>query len=246
MNILNLLRSVLKGAIEDNVIDVSPATHIVLPRQEQMVEDFDYLEPAEVELLRTAELPLRSHAAYLVAVYGGLRAGELWGLRWHDVLENELIVRHSRKRGTKSGKVRRVPLLEPARDALDRWGRGRVRRGLVWGGPDGNTHADGYDAGWAHRSQGRPGREYTQLGHRWKAGIVRRVPFKDLRHTCASHLLRGTWVERGWIERPLRMIEVSQWLGHESVKTTERYYARLAPGGLLDVVPRRAHLREVK
>lgn len=69
---------------------------------------------------------------------------------------------------------------------------------------------------------------------------------KDLRHTCASHLLRGTWVRHGWIDRALTMQEVSAWLGHASVTTTERYYARLAPGGLLDVVPRRRHLRVVR
>lgn len=249
---LTLLRAILRAAVEDRILDESPAATIVLPREESTVEDLVYLEAAEVELLRTTTaIPLRSHAAYLVAVYQGLRAGELWGLRWEDVRlggRAELIVRHSRAGATKSGRVRRVPLLEPARDALERWARvSGGRRGLVWPADEGSHHGAGYDAGWADRRQTlRSGARYTMLGHRWHAGILTRLPIKDLRHTCACHLLRGTWVGAGWIDRPLRMEEVSQWLGHASLTTTERHYARLAPGGLLDVVPMTRTLRAVR
>lgn len=252
---VSLLRVICTDAVTDGVIEASPAQGVTLPREERTAEDFEILSPAEVDLLRTTDrIPIRSHAAFLAAVFTGCRAGELWGLLWEDVRlggQAHLVVRHSRARGTKGGRVRRVPLLEPAREILARWQaecsrKGRAPRGLVWPARGGKHHAKGYDAGWQDAAAGRPGREYTRLGYRWRAGIDTRIPIKDLRHTCASHLLRGTWVPHGWVDRPLRMEELQQWLGHQSITTTERYYARLAPGGLLDVVPAVRHLRAVE
>lgn len=72
---------------------------------------------------------------------------------------------------------------------------------------------DGYDAGWARA--------------RRLAGITRRVRWHDLRHTCASHLVQGTW-GRVW-----SLAEVRDVLGHSSIKQTERY-AHLCPGGIHD------------
>lgn len=253
-NVLNLLRAILRSAVEEEAIDASPAAGVVVPRAPTKEEPFTYLEADELEALRTATvIPLAQHSAFLLAAYAGLRPGELWGLLWGDVIPTgraEVIVRHSRKNATKGGRVRRVPLLEPARDALERWraeregevdelGREVVRPdALVWPSPDGGCYRAGYDAGWVDRPQrSRAGELYTQPGWATRAGIERHVPLKALRHTCACHLLRGTHVARGWVARPLRMEEVQSWLGHASITTTERYYARLAPGGLLDVVP---------
>lgn len=252
-NILNLLRAILRTALEEELIDASPAAGVRVPRTPRKTEDFTYLDATELEGLRAATtIPLARHSAFLTAAFAGLRPGELWGLLWEDVILDgrpELIVRHSRRTATKGGRVRRVPLLQPAREALarlraqrveevDELDRPLVRTGaLVWPSPAGGTYRDGYDAGWVNRRQTtRAGYAYTQLGWAWHAGITRHVPLKALRHTCACHLLRGTHVARGWIERPLRMEEVQAWLGHASITTTERYYARLAPGGLMDVV----------
>lgn len=256
LNILNLLRSILREAIEDEIIDESPASNVIVPRTPTMDEDFLLLEIAEADLVFGAApsefVPLSRLSAYQVAIAQGLRPGELWGLHWEDVPRGpkggvklgELVVRRNRKRATKGGRVRRIPLLEPARAALDRWWhaeRARLERApradeLVWS-PDGrHAYAEGHDARWAHQHQNKRGRRWTQLGGRWHLGILRDVPLKDLRHTCACALLRGWWIERGWIDRRLSLLEVSQWLGHRSITTTEKHYARLAPGGLLDVV----------
>jgi integrase len=250
LNVLNLLRAILREAVEEDVIDESPARGVLVPRTPKEHEDFVMLTRAEV-LGIIARKPdervsLAQLSAIVVGAIEGLRPGELWGLRWSDVTGAELVVRRSRHRATKGGRVRRVPLLEPARAILARWRAAERKRlgaapesdSLVWPGPGGGIYGEGYDAGWSHRRQTiRDGRTYTQIGVRWWLGVRRPVPFKDLRHTAASALLRGWWVDEGWIARPLTMLEVAQWLGHASITTTERHYAKLAPGGLLDVVP---------
>lgn len=251
---LNLLRSILRAAIEEEIIDESPARSVIVPRGTTTAEEFLLLEPHEVDLVLAARpsprLSIAQLSAITVAVFSGLRPGELWGLRWGDVIgigmpgaaRPEIVVRHSRANATKGGRVRRVPLLYPARAGLVDWWAAQPREpapaDLVWPNPDGGIYADGFDAGWANRRQcSRAQVRWTQLGVRWQIGIARRIPFKDLRHTCASALLRGWWVDRGWIGRALSLVEIAQWLGHQSVTTTERHYAKLAPGGLLDVVP---------
>lgn len=152
-----------------------------------------------------------------VAVYAGLRAGEMWGLRWRDVHlrgpRPRLVVRHSRDEATKSGHIREVPLLAPAREALELWREVApgVGDSLVWPGEDGACHVDGYDAGWPRV--------------RRLAGIRESVRWHDLRHTCASHLVQGSW-GRVW-----SLQEVREVLGHSSTRVTERY-AHLCPGGI--------------
>jgi len=124
-------------------------------------------------------------------------------------------VRHSFDGPTKAGKVRRIPMLPPVLEELARWRRrGDVTRatGLVFHARDGAMHTKGYDAQWAKK---------------WRpaAAIRPEVRFHDLRHTCASHLIMGTW-GRAW-----RLEEVQVVLGHASRTTTERY-ARLAPDSI--------------
>jgi integrase len=48
------------------------------------------------------------------------------------------------------------------------------------------------------------------------------VRFHDLRHTCASHLVSGTW-GRAW-----RLEEVRDYLGHSNISVTQRY-AHMSP-----------------
>lgn len=221
---LGLLRRALQDAADEGHVPGCVAAGVSVPRVPRTTETWTYLTQAEID--RVLALPMRPAqlAAVTVAIYTGLRAGELWGLRWADVQlaseRPELVIRHSYMGPTKSGKVRRVPLLEPARLALVAWRRERpgLPAALVFPSegkrPEGRggCHVDGYDAGWARL------RERAQLG--------RHVRWHDLRHTCASHLVMGTWTPRPW-----RLEDVRQMLGHSTVAITERY-AHLSPEGL--------------
>ena len=77
-------------------------------------------------------------------------------------------------------------------------------------------YAVGHDFGWED-VRDRRAKDGERLGARSRLGITRKVRFHDLRHTCASHLVMGTWGRRWSIE------EVSKFLGHSDIQVTQRY-----------------------
>ncbi|HEX2679544.1 MAG TPA: tyrosine-type recombinase/integrase [Polyangiales bacterium] len=221
-HIFATLRVCLRDAVEAGHIDENPAHGVRLPKAQYTREPWTYLTQAEIEsLLQCAEIPEPYRLLFAVAVYTGLRKGELWGLRWGDVYLDHatphLMVRRSRTEAPKNGKIRLVPLLAPARAALDRLQKLRTPKqrddvqSLVFPTRAGGMRSKWDDARWAE--------------HRQLAGIVRAARFHDLRHTCASHLLMGTW-GRAW-----RLEEVRDFLGHSDVTVTQRY-AHLSPDRL--------------
>lgn len=107
--------------------------------------------------------------------------------------------------------MRTLHLLSPAVDALRRQ---KARTGgvkYVFARRDGEPYSGDYDA---------------DIG-KWleHVGITRRVRFHDLRHTCASHLVSGTWGHAWSLEA------VASHRGHSS-SATSRCYAHLSPDGL--------------
>lgn len=216
---VNLLRRVLDEAREDGLIDDNPARSVRLARRQDTDELWTWLSLEELGAVLALDLTLEQRTALTVAVYQGLRQGELAALTWErvDLEGGWLVIAASWKSATKSGRVRRIPLLAPAAEALKRWRRRRDRTGLVFPGPERKVYARGYDWGWGDR-RGTPDIPT-------RAGIARRVRFHDLRHTCASHLVSGTW-GRAWTLR-----EVGEYLGHSDESVTRRY-AHLAPDAL--------------
>lgn len=217
-NRLNLVRVALEEAVFKGYISENPARTVQVPRKASTATPERALPMEHVNAILTAPLADHARYAYAVLLYTGLRPGELWGLHWSDVhLKGErphLVVRYSRKQATKTGVVREVPLLAPAREALEAWRRVSPAAGkvLVFRTRDDTMHHDGYDCGWRK--------------HRKALGLPS-ARLYDFRHTCASHLLRGSW-GRVW-----SMGEVQQWMGHRSIKTTE-IYAKYVPGGIRD------------
>ncbi len=215
---LALLRRALSDAADEGHVPTCVARDVKVPRVPRTTEAWTYLSATEIDAVLKLRLKKAQRAIFTTAIYAGLRGGELWGLRWLDVLLDgerpELVVRHSYRGPTKSGRVRRVPLLTPAREALRAWRlvAPGVGQALVFPADGGGCHSEGYDAGWGRVRE--------------RAGIERRVRLHDLRHTCASHLVMGTWTPKPW-----RLEDARDWLGHGAISTTERY-AHLAPDRL--------------
>lgn len=98
-----------------------------------------------------------------------------------------------------------------------------------------HVQAEARDWGWADHASST----YVRLGLRRLARITRAVTWKDAtRHTCAVHLLRGTWTPQ-YVPLAYRMEEVCRFLRHSSIAVTERHYAALTLDAL-PVTPHRA------
>jgi integrase len=74
----HLLGKVLAGAVDAGMIARSPCRRVSLPKVER--EEMRFLTPVEIARLADAIRP-RYRALVLVGAYGGLRIGELAGLR---------------------------------------------------------------------------------------------------------------------------------------------------------------------
>ncbi len=179
----------------------------------------DWLREHEIErVLGCQAVPLRLRLIYAVQIFTGLRPGELWGLRWDDVdFERDVLhVRRSRLEATKTHAEREISLLWPAKAALLTWRELREGTGLVFPSETtGGVYSDWYDAEWYE--------------HRHLFRLDRPFVFYGLRHTCASHLLQGTWAPR-YVSRAFRLEEGQDVLGHEDVATTQ-IYAHLCADG---------------
>jgi len=178
----------------------------------------DFLSQAEVvRLLSYAE----QHASAIypmlaTAIYTGLRKGELFGLRWQDILlERNLIqVARSYSGAPKSGKWRPVPLHPALAPILRQWQQHCARElpgvPLV------------FPVTLAHGHYARMGTADDMLdleGLLKAAGCHVPVrPWHALRHTFASH-----YVMSGG-----NILALSKTLGHSKVETT-MIYAHLAP-----------------
>lgn len=221
---LALVKRCLNRAADLGHVPTNVALGVGIPKRATAERAWTFLSLAEIS--EVLSLPLRDEqrAIYTVAIYTGLRAGELWGLQWRDVeLEGSRphlnVERTYRDKPTKGGDPRRVPLLPEAVEALRAWKQVRpgIGVGRVFPAHGGGCHGEGFTAGWPR---------VVRL-----AKLGRRVRLHDLRHTCASHLVMGTWTRRA-----LSLDEVRRWLGHTTLGVT-LMYAHLAPDFLGDLVP---------
>jgi integrase len=233
-HVCNLVRKSFRDAIQAGKRADNPADEI-RPRRTPEVEHGVHLTAAQVErLLSLPSLPDRIRRIYTVAVYTGLRSGELWALRWEDVHEEadrpEVVVRYSHRKSTKTAKIRHVPLLPPAIEALCEQRAEKIDSPLVF--PAG---AKGSGKGWRGWHQATPGYDAQWATWAPKAKIdTDRLKFRHLRHTCGAHLAAGTWGVA------LTLYQVAAWLGHSDSRTTEKHYAHLTPDALHGVRERLA------
>jgi len=161
------------------------------------------------KLLAACKEPHRTMLAVLLMT--GMRLAEMTHLHWSDVdLSLRLITVQRGKGGTtKSGRLRQVPINNALLPVLKAW---RLRAGaeeLVFPGRGGK-----------HGMVRHPSsvREPFKTALR-RTGLDATLRVHDCRHTYASHYLR----EGGNIFR------LSRYLGHSSVKITERVYAHMVP-----------------
>lgn len=205
---------------------VDPAAGLALPKVPRGLPRA-HLSEADVETLLSqpdtaTPVGLRDRAVMEVLYVTGLRNAELRALTLDDVgLERQEV----RVRRGKGGKSRLVPLGEEAVAWLEEWFR-RGRPALV------------REASERHVFLTWRGRPLTREDLAWlvghaaeKAGLPKVTPHQ-LRHCCATHMLR----------HGAGLRQLQELLGHASASTTQRY-TRVELTDLKKVL-RRCHPRE--
>jgi len=180
-------------------ISSSPVTKVKRPKEPKGIDRC--LSPSELESLLNESLKSKNpylNAFVIIALSTGMRLSEITNLKWEDIdFERELLM----LKDTKNNTSRSVHLSLESRSILK----------------DMNTNTNTKLVFPSERSKWKNQEKKTCIVAAWKKVIkssgIKDFRFHDLRHTCASYLaMNGA-----------SLIEISEILGHKSLKTTERY-----------------------
>jgi integrase len=208
-NTITPLRVVMAWAVRSEVVPANPCAGRVLRFPSGEVARDRIASPSEALELIQALPRVEDRALYATACFGGLRRGELMGLRWSDVDLSERTIRVERSYDPasqrflppKTKKGRRtlgIPqLLVPFLAALDN------TEGLVFPSERGSPFS--------------PFRVRTRALEAWKAAGLEPLGLHECRHSYAS-----TMIAAGV---PIKVI--SEAMGHASVGITWDRYGHL-------------------
>lgn len=163
-----------------------------------------YLSVPEEEILLPACTPTL-YRAVAFAIDTGLRKEEQFSLLKSDVDLGLGIIR-VRSEITKTTLPREVPLLPRAQSIVLELLDNPLRSPWLFTSPTGNRYSE------------KSNTFYARLRRATSRVDINPLSWHDLRRTCACRLLQN---------HNLSLHEVSTWLGHQSVQTTERAYAFL-------------------
>jgi integrase len=221
------LHKALKQAVMDGLIPRNVTDAVKAPRAAK--KEVHPLTPEEVQALLEKARGDRLEALYLLAITAGLREGELLGLKWDDVdfaagtLSVRRTLSQTKQKGptltsTKNSRGRSVKLAPTVLDALRHHkavqNAERLNLGTLW-----------EDHGLIFPAQtGKPMRPWVLYRGSFKrlldrAGIKRPARFHDLRHTCATLL----------IKKNINPKIIQELLGHSTITTTLNTYSHVLP-----------------
>jgi integrase len=215
----------LKQAVDDGLIPRNAAASIKPPQPRR--GEIRPLDREHVRAFLATVSGERLEALYVVAITAGLRQGELLGLKWEDVdldagtLQVRRTLSEARSgrifEAPKSGKGRRVRLTRMATEALRGHRKRQVEKKLRLGSL------------WQENGLVFPSQVGTPLGGRNLIRHFKRIlersalsstfRFHDLRHTCATLLLK----------QGVHVKFVQELLGHGDVSLTLNVYSHVLP-----------------
>jgi len=196
------LRTVLRWAGMDQI-------KVSIP--EQPPPRVDFLTPDEVTKVVNdlGDTPLWFEAATLMLFYTGQRVDAILGMKWEQVDERSKVIDFNRGIGSRQKKRAVLPItsqIQAVLDVADRRGRYVITKGM--GDPD-------------TQDRDRP----IQRTYRyWWDKVVKR---STGRHVCV-HAIRHS-VATNLVRAGVSLHEVSRMLGHSSIITTEKVYAKYSP-----------------
>ncbi|MGH2963955.1 MAG: tyrosine-type recombinase/integrase [Solirubrobacterales bacterium] len=212
-NALLPLQTIYRRALSRSEVLVNPTVGLALPANRGRRQRVAH--PAEAKALLEA-LPPEDRPAWAIALYAGLRRGEIKGLRWGDVDFERGLIRVEQGWDDREGPIepksragrRRVPLAKPLRSLL----AGHKLQSS--GGEEDLVFGSGADRAidtlkLTRRAKGR-----------WKAAGLNPIGLHECRHTYAALMIAAG----------VNAKALSSYMGHSSITVTLDRYGHLMPG----------------
>lgn len=200
--VFKTMRQMMRWAVRMGLVAENPMDAVPSPRPNPpSVGKDDVYSPAEASEILHLPKPPALEIAVALALGCGLRRGEICGLDWEDYDGAHVSVSRAYGKArpkTRNG-IRVLGLPRFATDVLD----SHESVGAMLTTSKGRLHPDTLSDMWRRFLDGNP--------------QVRRLPFKNLRHTSLS-LMHATGSD---------LLTLSRVAGHASVSTTDRFYARV-------------------
>lgn len=216
-NRLDPLRVIFRRAIRDDLMNIDPTEGLELPRVSNGRTRVESTTSATALL---DALPDGERALFTMALFAGIRSGELRALRVSDVDIKGGVVRIERGWDDEEGE--QDPKSYAARRTVPLAGRVRreIAAHLLREGRSGNDLVFGRTADLAfYRSTVR-----SRMHKAWKkAGLTPLAPH-EARHCAASYLIAAG----------VNAKQLSVYIGHSDIRTTFNLYGHLLPGDEAD------------
>ncbi len=213
--ILGTFGQVMKYAVRHRYIDHNPVVEAERPKDKGEVKDpvIRVLTPAQINAMLAEVNNKKYHTLFMFAVASGAREGELFGLKWSDVLwdSSQIHIQRTYNNGAwyrpKSRKSDRK--IDPGPTAM-----GQLKKWKLACPPN------KLDLAFPNESGGPLDHGYMLRHHYWpalKAAGLPKIRFHDLRHCYASLL----------IEQGENIKYIQKQLGHSKPTVTLEIYAHL-------------------
>src|SRR5215216_4643518 len=230
------LHKALNDAVADGLSPRNVTEGIKVPKPKK--KEINPLSPDQARAFLAAARGDRFEALYVLAVHCGLREGELLGLKWEDVdLDaGTLAVRRTlsetrtghRFEPPKNGKGRNIKLTAGAVEAMRRHRKRQLEKRIQFAGLyEDHGLVFPNQVGKTMNAKNLTARSFKPLLD--CAGLPRSVRVHDLRHTCATVLLKLG-------QHPKYVQEL---LGHATIAITLDTYSHVLPSmgeGLADAM----------
>ena len=231
-----IIHRALKYAVKTDLIDVNPADKVERPRKDRFTASF--YDGNEVNRLFQVARGTPLELPVMLAAFYGLRRSEVVGLKWDAIdFENKTIaIRHTvtacTEKGrrievaadtTKTASSRRTLPLVPAFQTKLAALKEQQEKNRILCGRSYCTDYLGYVLVDAMGNRLKLSYISTAFPVLLKRNGLRPIRFHDLRHSCASLLLKNG----------VPMKQIQEWLGHSDFSTTANIYAHLDAGSKL-------------
>ena len=230
-----IIHRALKYAVKTDLIDVNPADKVERPRKDRFTASF--YDGNEVNRLFQAARGTPLELPVMLAAFYGLRRSEVVGLKWDAIdFENKTIaIRHTVTACTEKG--RRIEVADTPKTASSRRTlplvpafqtklaalKEQQEKNRILCGRSYCTDYLGYVLVDAMGNRLKLSYISTAFPVLLKRNGLRPIRFHDLRHSCASLLLKNG----------VPMKQIQEWLGHSDFSTTANIYAHLDAGSKL-------------